>query len=202
LKLERRFYERDDVVEISRELLGKVLCSRIRGTLTSAIITETEAYAGAGDRASHAYRGRRTKRTEPMFGAGGTAYVYLCYGIHHLFNVVTGQTGTPHAVLVRAGRALEGETLMRRRRGPAATARTLLAGPGSLAEALGIRTRHSGISLLGDRIWIEDRGIRIGRETIVTGPRVGVDYAGPDAHRPYRFRLPEWPPPAAPVGQN
>ena len=122
--------------------------------------------------------------------AGGTAYVYLCYGIHHLFNVVTGEAGTPHAVLVRAGRALEGESLMRRRRGPAATVRTLLAGPGALAEALGIRTRHSGISLQGDRIWIEDRGIRVDREAILVGPRIGVDYAGPDARRPYRFRLP------------
>lgn len=189
MKLRRAFYARDDVVEISRDLIGKVLCTRVRGALTSAVITETEAYAGAGDRASHAYGGRRTKRTEPMFGPAGTAYVYLCYGIHHLFNVVTGAIDTPHAVLIRAGRPLAGERLMRRRRGPAATDRSLLAGPGSLAQALGIRTRHSGASLLGDVIWIEDRGLPIEEGAIAVGPRVGVDYAGPDARRPYRFRL-------------
>ena len=187
--LDRPFYVRDDVVEISRELLGKVLCTRIGGASTSAVITETEAYAGVGDRASHAYGGRRTRRTEPMFGPGGTAYVYLCYGIHHLFNVVTGEADTPHAVLIRAGRPVTGEALMRRRRGPSATARTLLAGPGSLAQALGIHTRHSGTSLLGDRIWIEDRGVRVNPASITAGPRVGVGYAGPDAGRPYRFRL-------------
>lgn len=189
LKLERAFYARDDVVGISRELIGKVLCTRIRGVLTSAVITETEAYAGAGDRASHAYAGRRTTRTEPMFGPGGTAYVYLCYGIHHLFNVVTGAVDTPHAVLIRAGRPLAGESLMRRRRGRSATGRGLLAGPGSLSKALGIRTRHSGASLLEDVIWIEDQGLAIDTAAITVGPRVGVDYAGPDAGRPYRFRL-------------
>lgn len=189
MKLEPTFYLRNDVVEISRELLGKVLCTRFRGASTSAIITETEAYAGIGDRASHAYGGRRTRRTEPMFGAGGTAYVYLCYGIHHLFNVVTGDADTPHAVLIRGGQPFSGEAVMRRRRGPAATVRTLLSGPGSLAQALGIHSRHSGISLLGERIWIEDRGIGVAPDAITVGPRVGVDYAGPDASRPYRFRL-------------
>lgn len=193
MKLQRAFYARDDVVEISRDLIGKVLCTRIRGVLTSAIITETEAYAGPADRASHAYGGRRTKRTEPMFGPAGTAYVYLCYGIHHLFNVVTGAVDTPHAVLIRAGRPLAGEHLMRRRRGPAVTDRTLLAGPGSLAKGLGIRTRHSGASLLDELIWIEDRGFRFDGAAITVGPRVGVDYAGADAHRPYRFRLLEAP---------
>lgn len=189
MKLTRDFYARDDVVEISRDLIGKVLCTRIRGALTSAVITETEAYAGLGDRASHAYGGRRTKRTEPMFGPAGTAYVYLCYGIHHLFNVVTGDIDTPHAVLIRAGHPVAGEPLMCRRRGRAAGDRRLLAGPGSLAQALGIRTRHSGISLLDEIIWIEDGGLPIQAGAITVGPRVGVDYAGDDAQRPYRFRL-------------
>jgi DNA-3-methyladenine glycosylase len=189
LKLTRDFYARDDVVEISRDLIGKVLCTRIRGVLTSAVITETEAYAGVGDRASHAYGGRRTKRTEPMFGPAGTAYVYLCYGIHHLFNVVTGDVDTPHAVLIRAGHPLDSESLMRRRRGRSAGDQSLLAGPGSLAQALGIRTRHSGVSLLDEVIWLEDRGLPIQAGAITVGPRVGVDYAGDDAQRPYRFRL-------------
>lgn len=202
LKLGQSFYARDDVVEISRDLLGKVLCTRIRGALTSAVITETEAYAGIGDRASHAYGGRRTRRTEPMFGPGGTAYVYLCYGIHHLFNVVTGETGTPHAVLIRAGRPLAGEALIRRRRRRAAAGGGLLAGPGSLARGLGIHTRHSGVSLLDDLIWIEDQGIRVDPGSVTAGPRVGVAYAGSDAHRPYRFRLKETASPGSPAGTN
>ncbi|HWM29304.1 MAG TPA: DNA-3-methyladenine glycosylase [Woeseiaceae bacterium] len=187
LKLTRSFYLRDDVVQISRELLGKVLCSKINGAVTKALITETEAYAGVGDRASHAFRGRRTKRTEPMFADGGTAYVYLCYGIHHLFNVVTAEAGTPHAILIRAGQPLEGISLMQRRRGKRTVDKSLLAGPGSLAKALGITTRASGESLLGGKIWIEDHGIVVDPTLVREGPRVGVDYAGDDALRPYRF---------------
>jgi DNA-3-methyladenine glycosylase len=187
MKLDRSFYLRDDVVQVSRELLGKVLCSRINGAVAKVVITETEAYAGAGDRASHAWGGRRTRRTEPMFGDGGTAYVYLCYGIHHLFNVVTAGAGTPHAVLVRAGRPLEGTGLMKKRRGKRASEKTLLSGPGSLAQALGITTRATGESLLGDRIWIEDHGIGFEERQVETGPRIGVDYAREDAARPYRF---------------
>jgi DNA-3-methyladenine glycosylase len=187
MKLDSTFYCRDDVVQISRELLGKVLCSRTNGAVTKAVITETEAYAGVGDRASHAWGGRRTKRTEPMFRDGGTAYVYLCYGIHHLFNVVTAEAGTPHAVLVRAGQPLEGTELMKKRRGRRTTDRILLSGPGSLAQALDITTKATGTSLLGNRIWIEDHGIEFDENLITTGPRVGVDYAGEDAARPYRF---------------
>jgi DNA-3-methyladenine glycosylase len=189
MKLESSFYLRDDVVQISRELLGKVLCSKIDGAVTKALITETEAYAGVGDKASHAWGGRRTKRTEPMFAEGGIAYVYLCYGIHHLFNVVTGEPGTPHAVLIRAGRPLEGLHLMQQRRGKRAAGKALLAGPGSLAQALGITTKVTGESLLNGRIWIEDHGIAARPDLVTQGPRVGVDYAGDDALRPYRFAL-------------
>jgi len=184
-KLTQGFYRRDDVVEVSRDLLGKVLCTRIDGVLTSAIITETEAYAGETDRASHAYGGRRTRRTEPMYGAGGAAYVYLCYGIHHLFNVVTNVRDVPHAVLVRAGRLVEGEELALARRGKANADRRLMAGPGSTAQALGITTALTGVSLRGDMIWIEDRGY-VPRD-VTAGPRIGVDYAQEDAARPYRF---------------
>lgn len=185
----RDFYLRGDVVQVGRDLLGKVLCSRVNGAVTRALITETEAYAGVGDRASHAWGGRRTKRTEPMYAEGGTAYVYLCYGLHHLFNVVTAPAETPHAVLVRAAQPLEGLPLMLRRRGKRKLDRTLLAGPGSLARALGITTRLTGASLLGDTIWIEDYGIDTGEASILAGPRVGIDYAGEDAARPYRFLL-------------
>jgi DNA-3-methyladenine glycosylase len=189
-KLPPRFYRRKDVVRVSQDLLGKVLCTDIGGHVTKAVITETEAYAGASDRASHAYGGRRTARTEPMFAAGGIAYVYLCYGIHHLFNVVTSSADDPQAVLVRAGHPLAGVDVMYTRRGKSATATNLLAGPGSLAQALGIRTEMTGTSLAGERIWIEDQGIRIGEDVVSVGPRIGIDYAGEDASRPYRFAIP------------
>ena len=188
-KLDKAFFTRDDVVTIARELLGKVLCTRIDGRLTEAVITETEAYAGVGDRASHAYGGRRTQRTEPMYCQGGTAYVYLCYGIHHLFNVVTSIKDDPQAVLVRAGSPVAGIDDMLERRRKDAIDRNLLAGPGSLACALGIRTGLSGTSLLGRKVWIEDQKIHVSTDTIVVGPRIGVDYAGEDAARPYRFRF-------------
>lgn len=185
MKLGNDFYLRDDVVAISRELLGKVLCTRLEGGLTKAIITETEAYAGVTDRASHAYGGRRTARTEPMWGDGGSAYVYLCYGIHHLFNVVTNKAGIPHAILIRAGEPLSGTDLMLKRRDKAALDKTLLGGPGSIARALGISTANTGASLMNGEIWIEDDGIEI--DAVIAGPRVGVDYAGEDAALPYRF---------------
>lgn len=174
---------------VSRDLLGKVLCTNIDGNITKAVITETEAYAGMSDRASHAFAGRRTARTEPMYAAGGVAYIYLCYGIHHLFNVVTSARDDPQAVLIRAGYPLSGTDTMYARRGASATANNLLAGPGSLAQALGIRTNHSGENLRGNRIWIEDQEIRIDNAMIDVGPRIGVDYAGEDAFRPYRFAV-------------
>ena len=189
MKVSLDFYIREDVVQISRELLGKVLCTKLNGQVTKAIITETEAYAGVGDKASHAYGGRRTKRTEPMYMHGGTAYVYLCYGIHHLFNVVTNTTGTPHAVLIRAGKSFEGSELMRKRRNKRHGVESLLTGPGSLSQALGITTDLTGTSLLGDQIWIEDHEISVAATDILSGPRVGIDYAEEDSTRPYRFSV-------------
>ena len=186
-KLKRSFYLRDDVVEVARDLLGKVLVTRFEGKITSGIICETEAYAGVIDRASHAFGGRRTARNEVMYGKGGTSYVYLCYGIHHLFNVVTHSAGTPHAVLVRAIHPLEGIELMRERRG--GSARFSTGGPGTLTRALGIRTAHNGTDLLSDTIHIEERSITIPERIIVAGPRIGVDYAGDDALLPYRFHF-------------
>jgi len=189
VKLARPFYLRNDVVDIARELLGKVVCTQIKGKLTTASITETEAYAGVADKASHAYGDRRTKRTEPMYAAGGIAYVYLCYGIHHLFNVVTNRKGTPHAILIRAGKSLSGTSTMLERRRKPGVDKNLLGGPGSFAQALGIKTSDTGASLSDGRIWIEDQGVEVANDKIVVGPRVGIDYAKDDAKRPYRFRL-------------
>ena len=193
-KLDTSFYTRESVVDVARDLLGKVLCSRLDRRDTKAIITETEAYAGVTDRASHAYGGRRTRRTAPMYREGGIAYVYLCYGIHHLFNVVTSTAEDPQAVLVRAGAPLAGIDDMLRRRGKEVVGKGLLAGPGSLAKALGIRTDLTGASLLGDRVWIEDHDNRLPDDAISIGTRIGVGYAGKDAALPYRFSIPaDWP---------
>ena len=188
-KISKEFYSENDVVSVSKSLLGKILCTRIDGYTTRVIITETEAYAGVTDKASHAYGNRRTKRTEPMFGPGGVAYIYLCYGIHHLFNVVTGKPGIPHAVLIRAGVPLEGVEKMLIRRRKKKVDRTLLAGPGSLAQALGITTKLTGTSLTGSNVWIEDHNLKLKKNQIQAGPRIGVGYAEEDAKRPYRFTI-------------
>lgn len=187
IKLGTDFYEREDVAQLARELIGKVICTALDGHYTSGIITETEAYAGIIDKASHAYGGRRTARTKIMYAAGGVAYVYLCYGIHHLFNVVTGRSGVPHAVLLRGIEPLEGVDVMMIRRKARTIGKTFSKGPGSASQALGIQTRYTGTSLAGNRIWIEDRGIAVPDKSILVTPRIGVDYAGEDALLPYRF---------------
>lgn len=189
MKLPESFYLRSDIVQVSRDLLGKVLATNLDGCITKAVITETEAYEGETDKASHAYGGRRTKRTEPIYQSGGRAYIYLCYGIHHMFNVVSNVEGIPHATLVRAGRPHQGEAEMLRRRGKSTTDKSLLAGPGSLGKALGIKTTLTGTDLAGDKIWIEDQNIAVDEAEISVGPRVGIDYAEEDASRPYRFIL-------------
>jgi len=156
IKLPASFYDRPRVVTIARELLGKALVTEFAGRLTSGRIVEVEAYNGIVDRASHAWSGRRTKRTEVMFGSGGTAYVYLIYGIHSLFNVVTGRKEVPHAVLIRALDPLEGIPVMLKRTGKPVLDHTLTRGPGNLSKALGLHTKDTGTSLLGDVIWIGD----------------------------------------------
>ncbi len=189
MKLTLDFYLRDDVVDVARALLGKALCTNIDGEITKAVIAETEAYAGVGDKASHAYGDRRTRRTAPMYEQGGRAYVYLCYGIHHLFNVVVGDVDQPLAVLIRACEPLEGLDVMRQRRRKSEDEELILGGPGTLTQALGIRTNLTGTSLLGDLLWIEDLGRAVTDDQIAVGPRVGIDYAEEDAERPYRFRV-------------
>jgi DNA-3-methyladenine glycosylase len=189
MTLDQGFYAGDDVVRIGRALLGKVLCSNIDGEVARVVITETEAYAGIDDKASHAYGDKRTKRTEVMYAQGGQAYVYLCYGIHHLFNVVTNMEGVPHAVLIRAGSPLEGIPQMLARRGKKKMDKSFLAGPGSLSKALGITTTLSGTSLQGNKVWIEDHGLDVTERSIQASPRIGIDYAGEDAARPFRFVL-------------
>lgn len=196
MRLSREFYLRQDVVQVARDLLGKVLVTEFGGLRTAGLITETEAYRAPDDRACHAYGNRRTPRTEVMFWEGGHAYIYLCYGMHHLFNVVTGPDGMAHAVLVRAIEPLEGVDMMVARRYPTQTSLpkirpALTTGPGALAQALGLHSSQTGQSLLASDtpVWIEDRGVFVPETRIASGLRIGVESAGESAVWPWRFWL-------------
>lgn len=189
MKLPAEYYLNSDVVELANDLIGKVLCTRINGKVTSGRITETEAYAGEIDKASHSYGGRRTERTSTMYMKGGVAYVYLCYGMHHLFNVVTNVKGIPHAVLIRAIEPVDGVDWMMQRRGVQSLNPKAFIGPGKVSSALGISKELNATSLFGKKIWIEDRGLEVDRKSIISGPRIGVDYAGEHAKWPYRFKI-------------
>ncbi|MCC8426048.1 DNA-3-methyladenine glycosylase [Mucilaginibacter sp. UR6-11] len=189
MKLPQSFYERNDVVAISRELLGKYLFTCIDGEVTGGYIVETEAYNGIIDRASHSFGNRLTPRTKTMYEQGGIAYVYLCYGIHEMFNVVTSVEGQPHAILIRAIQPTDGLDIMQLRRNMPVVKPTITSGPGSVAQALGISRKINAISLQSDTLWIEEKGMVIPDEQIVAVPRVGVAYAKEDALLPYRFYL-------------
>ena len=188
-RLPLSFFTRTDTLAIGRELLGTILVTEIEGIRTSGKIVETEAYLGREDRACHAWNDRRTARTEIMFAQGGYTYVYLCYGIHHLFNIVTNLEGEPHAILIRAVEPIEGIPTMLERRGKSSLQSNLTAGPGSMSKALGIETKHTGNLVEGPPIWVEGPAGLIADDSIIASARVGVDYAGEDALLPYRFRI-------------
>lgn len=188
-KLPLDFYRRDDVLQIAKDLLGKLLVTKWNGTLTSGRIVEVEAYNGIVDKASHAFGGRRTVRNEVMYAEGGISYVYLCYGIHHLFNVVTNIKEIPHAVLVRALEPVIGIDEMLQRTGKKKSDYSLTRGPGNLSKAMGIHTNHSKISLTSKYLFIADDGFIHKESIIAASPRIGVDYAAEDALLPYRFYI-------------
>lgn len=181
------YFFSDDVLFLAKDLIGKYLFTKKEGQISGGIICETEAYGGITDRASHAFGGRRTRRTETMYAPGGTAYVYLCYGIHHLFNIVTNQKDIPDAILIRAIFPTHGEELMLKRTGKRKSTPELTNGPGKVSKALGITTRDDALLLPSSEIWLEDRNVIVEEEDILTTPRIGVDYAGEDALLPYRF---------------
>jgi DNA-3-methyladenine glycosylase len=186
-KLEAAFYQRRNVLQIAKELLGKVIVTKWDKIITSARIVETEAYAGVMDKASHAYGARRTNRNDIMYSGGGMSYVYLCYGIHHLFNVVTNKEGIPHAILIRAGEPIDGIKEMLKRTGKHKLDNTLTRGPGNFSKALGIYTHHNASDLRDDKMFIANDGFSYKKNEIAASPRIGVDYAGKDALLPYRF---------------
>jgi DNA-3-methyladenine glycosylase len=186
-KLAIEFYRRTNVVQIAKELLGKILVTRWGGIETSGRIVETEAYKGIIDKASHAYGGRRTKRNEIMYADGGMVYIYLCYGIHHLVNVVTHTKDVPHAILIRALEPLKGIEVMLKRAGKKKQDYSITKGPGNVSKALGLHTSQSGCSLISKEVFIADDGFAFSKKEIAISPRIGVDYAEEDALLPYRF---------------
>ncbi len=189
-KLRASFYNREDVVSIAKELLGKIVVTNIDGNITSGRIVETEAYVAITDRASHSFAGKRTARNEHMYADPGTAYIYICYGMHQMLNVVTNKKDIPDAILIRAIEPMEGIDTMLKRTGKAAPGNTLTKGPGNVGKALGISKAHSGKNLLEDEIFIyHDRQSKIPEEMIGASKRIGIESAGKDALLPYRFYI-------------
>ena len=186
-KLGIEFYNSDNVVVLARALIGKILVTKLNGLLTSGRIVETEAYIGLSDRASHSFGGKRTARNEQMYACAGTAYVYICYGMHHLFNVVTNKKNIPDAILVRAVEPLMGSAIMEKRTGKKITDKSITRGPGNAAKALGLTKFNSGVSLLKNEIYIADDGYEVGKKMIGVSKRIGVETAGEAALLPYRF---------------
>ncbi len=189
IRLDKNFYLREDVVNIAKDLIGKWIFTNIDNCITGGIITETEAYEGETDKASHAYKGKRSERTKIMYYEGGTAYVYLCYGVHSLFNVVTNKTGIPHAILIRAIKPIIGIEYMSARYDNKPIKKNTAKGPGLVSKLLGIHYSYSGESLLNNKIWFEDKNTKFDKNKIVQTKRIGINYAEEDALLPYRFYI-------------
>lgn len=186
-KLSPQFYTRSNVVQIAKELIGKILVTNFDGALTSGRIVETEAYNGVNDKAAHTYGGRRTARTEVFYSEGGVAYVYLCYGIHQMFNVITNIANQPHAVLIRALEPMQGIETMLQRTGKIKQDETLTRGPGNVGKAMGLFRHHTTTSMQSNEIYIVDDGFTYPKNIIKATTRIGVAYAAEDALLPYRF---------------
>jgi DNA-3-methyladenine glycosylase len=186
-KLPDSFYQRGNVVAVTKELIGKILVTTFSGNLTAGRIVEAEAYDGPVDKASHSYNNRRTKRTEVMYAAGGVAYIYLCYGIHQMFNIVTNVTNVPNAVLIRAVEPLAGIDVMLQRCNKTELNKHVTRGPGNVAKALGLHTSQTGTSLQSDELYIADDKYCYPENEIIATPRIGVAYAAEHALLPYRF---------------
>ncbi|MGB4775400.1 MAG: DNA-3-methyladenine glycosylase [Daejeonella sp.] len=188
-KLPLSFYRHDDVVLIARQLLGKYIFAKINGELSGGIIIETEAYKGPEDRGSHAYNNRRTPKNEMMYNTGGVVYMYICYGIHDMLNIVTGAKETSHAVLIRAIQPTTGLELMRQRRQIFTDDKKLCCGPGALTKALGLNKSYNGTDLLGNEIWVEDHEFEVQDKDIFASPRVGMNFDGAYKLIPWRFYI-------------
>ena len=188
-KIPLAFYSRKDVVLIAKELVGKIIVTNFNDTITSGRIVETEAYAGFIDKASHAFGGWRTARNEHMYAGPGTAYIYICYGMHQMLNIVTNDQEIPDAVLIRAIEPIEGIDSMLARTGNKTLDRTLTRGPGNVGKALGIFKYHSGTHLLHDEIYLLEDDFTPTSDMVGASKRIGVESAGTDSLLPYRFYL-------------
>ncbi|WP_312175126.1 DNA-3-methyladenine glycosylase [Chryseobacterium sp.] len=188
-KLKSEYFQNKDVIFLAQDLLGKILFTKKNGEITAGIITETEAYFGEEDKASHAYGGRRTLRTEAMYQPGGYSYIYLCYGIHHLFNIVVSLKNDPKSVLIRSVEPYQGFSVIENRRNRSSSDKSISSGPGSVCKALGIDMTFNRKPLTGEDIWIEDSGLQYRTEDIASTPRIGVAYADEHAQLPLRFYL-------------
>ena len=183
-----KYFESTQVLQIAEELLGTIIVTHINNEVTSGIIVETEAYAGVTDKASHAYKGRRTPRNETMYARGGTVYVYICYGIHDMLNIVTNKENTPDAILIRAIEPIEGMEIMQQRTGKFFTDTTITRGPGNVAKALGISKLQDGINLQNGAIKIyRNNTVQHFASLTGKGNRIGMETAGEAAKLPYRF---------------
>ncbi len=188
-KLKPEYFQNKDVIFLAQDLLGKILFTKKNGEITAGIISETEAYFGEEDKASHAYGGRRTLRTEAMYQPGGYSYIYLCYGIHHLFNIVVSLKNDPKSVLIRSVEPYQGFSVIEKRRNRSSSDKSISSGPGSVCKALGIDMTFNRKPLTGEDIWIEDSGLQYRTEDIASTPRIGVAYADEHAQLPLRFYL-------------
>ncbi|MBT8194852.1 MAG: DNA-3-methyladenine glycosylase [Bacteroidia bacterium] len=188
-KIDTSYYHQKNVVNLAEKMLGKMLFTNFNNKVTGGIITEAEAYNGIYDRACHAFGGRRTPRTETMYALGGVSYVYLCYGIHHLFNIVTNKKDIPDAILIRAIEPTHGVSTMLKRRNKNKIDKTLSGGPGTVSQALGISVKNNALDLSGSKIWIAESGLKIKKNQIASSARIGCESAGEDGKLPYRFNL-------------
>lgn len=186
-KLPQSYFLSEDVVYLAKDLIGKHLFVNTEDVVTGGVIVETEAYKGPEDVGSHAYNHRRTNRNDIMYAAGGVVYMYICYGIHDMLNVVTGPENTAHAILIRAIQPTQGLEVMRERRKVRHEDTRLCRGPGALAKALALKKVHNGISLQDNEIWIEDRGQRFSDTDLIAGPRIGLNIPEPYKSIPWRF---------------
>ncbi len=187
-KLPISFYQDVNVVRVAKDLLGKQLWTNLNNKLTVGLIVEVEAYCGATDQACHAFPEKRTPRTQIMYEAGGVAYVYLVYGMHHLFNIVTNVKGSADAVLIRAIEPIAGEEEMKNRRNHNQSNKLLTGGPARLTQALGITVENNRTNLQSEQIWLTEGKVYSDNE-IITSTRIGVEYAGKDALLPWRFHI-------------
>jgi len=185
-RIANTYWESEEVLRLSQEILGCYLATNINGEFCYGRIVETEAYEGINDKAAHVFDDRKTERTKVMYGKSGHAYIYLCYGMHHLLNIVTAPEGIPHAILIRGIEPVLGEEIMALRSNKKVGDKRIGRGPGNVSKAMGLHYKMTGVSLDSEHIGIF-KPDEFPHFNIIRGSRIGVAYAKEDALRPNRF---------------